>query len=304
MLARWKRSWELLWQSFAVLRHHPRLLVFPLIAGAALIAAGLIGLLVAFTAGMIGQAPQTGAGGSSFSFGGYLALFLVYLVASTIAIFCNTALVGSAMRLLRGEPASVGGGFSIAIQVLPQILLYALLSATLGVLARAILDRGRNSGNPLLLLGSWVVGRFIQGSWALVTFMFIPVLIAERGSTARSMRESWELLRRTWGENVLGNVGMGFVGGVIALGIVVSGIIMLVISVASGIAALTVLTVVVGAGSLLLLILSMSALNGIFRASLYQYATTGDAGPFIDAALARDAFAPRRRRFGWFRRPQ
>jgi len=32
------------------------------------------------------------------------------------------------------------------------------------------------------------------------------------------------------------------------------------------------------------------AVNGIFQASLYQFATTGDAGPFIDTELAREAF--------------
>ena len=32
------------------------------------------------------------------------------------------------------------------------------------------------------------------------------------------------------------------------------------------------------------------AVNGIFQASLYHFATTGNAGPFIDTGIARDAF--------------
>ena len=32
------------------------------------------------------------------------------------------------------------------------------------------------------------------------------------------------------------------------------------------------------------------AVNGIFQASMYHCATTGDAGPFIDSELAREAF--------------
>jgi hypothetical protein len=32
------------------------------------------------------------------------------------------------------------------------------------------------------------------------------------------------------------------------------------------------------------------AVNGIFHASMYNYATTGNAGPFIDGELAREAF--------------
>ena len=32
------------------------------------------------------------------------------------------------------------------------------------------------------------------------------------------------------------------------------------------------------------------AVNGIFQTSLYHFATTGDAGPFIDTEAAREAF--------------
>jgi len=40
----------------------------------------------------------------------------------------------------------------------------------------------------------------------------------------------------------------------------------------------------------LVIALLNSAVNGIFQASLYNFATTGDAGPFIDTELAKEAF--------------
>jgi hypothetical protein len=33
------------------------------------------------------------------------------------------------------------------------------------------------------------------------------------------------------------------------------------------------------------------AINGVFQASMYQYAQTGDAGQFIETRLAAQAFA-------------
>jgi hypothetical protein len=50
------------------------------------------------------------------------------------------------------------------------------------------------------------------------------------------------------------------------------------------------LTIFLGIISSTVLTLFNEAINGVFQASLYHYATTGDAGRFIENDLARNAF--------------
>ena len=67
-------------------------------------------------------------------------------------------------------------------------------------------------------------------------------------------------------------------GGIIAAGVV------------ANVMALVVLGAVLLVLGLVVVSLLNGAVNGIFQASMYHYATTGNAGPFIDNELAREAF--------------
>ena len=67
-------------------------------------------------------------------------------------------------------------------------------------------------------------------------------------------------------------------GGIIAAGVV------------ANVMALAVLGAVLLILGLVVVSLLNGAVNGIFQASMYHYATTGNAGPFIDNELAREAF--------------
>src|SRR5579859_6225175 len=113
MAGRFSRSWSLMKASAAVLRSDKSLLMFPLASGLCclLVAASfLIPIGVAFAA-------ADGAGeahGRALSTGGYVALFLFYLVQYFVIIFFNTALAGAALMRLRGEPTSFAAGFAVA----------------------------------------------------------------------------------------------------------------------------------------------------------------------------------------------
>ena len=67
-----------------------------------------------------------------------------------------------------------------------------------------------------------------------------------------------------------------------------------VIIAAAGVLANALALAILGAVLLILGLVVISllngAVNGVFQASMYHYATTGDAGPFIDSELARQAF--------------
>ena len=62
----------------------------------------------------------------------YVALFLFYWLQYSIIIFFNTALVEVAMKRFDGQDASIGDGLRRATTLLPVILIYAAIAASVG----------------------------------------------------------------------------------------------------------------------------------------------------------------------------
>ena len=56
-----------------------------------------------------------------------------------------------------------------------------------------------------------MVGRIGGLGWSLATFLVVPVLVAEGLGPIDAVRRSSQLLKRTWGEQIAGNVGVGAV---------------------------------------------------------------------------------------------
>ena len=130
----------------------------------------------------------------------YVWLFCWYVVQYFVVIFFNTALVGAAIALLKGERPTVDLALELAVSRIGIILGYAVISATVGVLLNALARR----------LG--LIGRLIEGAlglaWAAATFLVVPILAAEGIGPLRAIERSTALLRKTWGENLVGNAGI------------------------------------------------------------------------------------------------
>jgi hypothetical protein len=67
-----------------------------------------------------------------------------------------------------------------------------------------------------------IVGMLGVG-WSIATFLVVPVLVTRDVGPVEAVRESATLLKRTWGENIIGQGGIGLVFGLIQLGIVACG---------------------------------------------------------------------------------
>jgi hypothetical protein len=169
----------------------------------------------------------------------------------------------------------------VARQHAAAILPWALLSATVSVILRAVEDRA----GPF---GRFAVG-LIGIAWTLVTYLVVPILILENVTVGAAIRGSSTLFKRTWGENVVGNAGVGLVSAlaslpavaIFAIGVSVGGV--------GG-----ALLMVVGGLALLAVAVVSSALSGIYQTALYRYAANGRIAPaFADANLGQ-AFPQRR----------
>ncbi len=285
---------ELTRQSWAALRANPQLLVFPVISLVGMVIVTILFLVPVSATGIFSALSEQNSRSSGnvnnvlFT----IVMFLYYFVTYTVIIFSNTALVGAAMKLARGETATVQDGINIALSHMGKIFVYALISATIGMLARAIRQSGSNSRNPVGMIIAAIIAGIIQGAWNLVVFFAIPVLVVEDVSVMDSLKRSVALFKQTWGEQFTGSMAISAVSCLATIGLLVGGVILISLAAMTQSTALIVIAVAVVVLAFIFLSLISGALNGIFQASLYQYATTGDAGKLIDTQLAHDAFLP------------
>ncbi|MFL6123979.1 DUF6159 family protein [Actinophytocola sp.] len=126
--------------------------------------------------------------------------------------------------------------------------------------------------------------------WNLVTYLVLPIMVLEGVTTKPAVRRSVELFRNTWGENVLGNVGIGAVDFLLFLPVI---LLVMLGALAGGAVAYVLfgLAVLWFLGSVIV----TTALSGIYQTALYHYAA-GRAVPqeFAATDLAH-AFPPKRR---------
>ena len=210
----------------------------------------------------------------------FLGAFLFYVVTYGIGIFFNAALAICVLRKLAGKAVSILDGLREAGALFPQILGWALLSATVGVLLRTIERRsGFIGGAVTSLLGF---------AWTVVTFLVVPVLVAEQKGPFDAVRESAQLLRQTWGEDLL--AGMGF--GALYFIWSIPGMITFVLG-ASMIASHLIIALVIMVVAILyfpFLGLVLSTLSTIFDVVLYRYAKFGIITPGFDRDLLESSF--------------
>jgi len=276
-MGRFARSWALVKASASVLRSDRELLVFPLLSAICtlLVAATFIAPLAfggAFARLDDGHAPAW-----LWPVG-----FLFYLSQYFVIFFFNAALVGAARIRLDGGDPTLADGFRLAAARWPQILGYAAIAATVGMVLRAIQERAG-------LIGRWVAG-LLGLAWTVASFLAVPVLVNENVGPVDAVRRSVDLLKRTWGENLVGNAGIGIVFGLITFAWIALGMGLVVLAANNGSALFAVTVGALVVVGLLLLGLVQSALQGVYAAALYRYAETGDAGVGFEGALVADAF--------------
>ena len=280
MFERISRSWQLVKASANVLRQDKELVVFPLVSVAALIL-----VVASFAVPVLGFDLLASASARHLSAPAYVLGFLFYFTQYFVIAYFNTALVGAAMMRLDGGDPTLGDGLRIANRRIVAIAGYALIAATVGMLLRALQQR-------LGFIGRMVVG-LLGAAWSVATFMVVPVLAATDVGPVDAVKESARLLRKTWGENVVGQAGMGFVFGFIFFAVIGMGTVLVVGAIAAQSVALIVAALVVMMLALGITALVHSALAGIYSAALYRYATKGEGMPGFDGDALRLAFAPK-----------
>ena len=143
------RSFALVKTSWNILMDDKNLLLFPTISGIVMLFVLLTFILPLVLAGTIMNIPGIGP---VFFYG---LLFVFYVASYSVGIFFNTALITCVNARFQGRKMSVGEGLSSAARHLPSIFLWALVSATVGILLHLIQRRAGFIGRICCSTGGW-----------------------------------------------------------------------------------------------------------------------------------------------------
>jgi len=276
-MGKFSRSWELVKQSFAILRSDRQLMLFPVLSAVscfvvtAVIATGGAFLLLPARAAAIAAGERFNPNQSPMFL---LGMFTLYVVNYFVIVFFNVALVAVANSRLMGGSWTFKDGLELAWERKGTILEWALVAATVGVLLRTLEER-------LGLMGRLIM-RIIGIAWTLACYFVVPVLAFEDLTPIDALKRSSKLFRDTWGEKVIG----GFSLSMVSLVLMLPGIgLPIAAAFLAGINGMMV--------GLILMVLYFLVLSVFMSAALYRYACFKQVPPAFSEELIVSAWAPK-----------
>ncbi len=276
-----RRSYAIFVESLRILSQDKEILIFPLLSGIITIVAFVTMVFTGVTSGLFAH-----LGGNNNPLA-YVVLFVWYFVSWFIVLFFNVAVIECASIRLKGGDPTIADGFRASMQHLGRIAVWALVSASVGVILRVVAERAK------------IVGRIIAGllgaAWSIATYFIVPVMIFERRSVRDSVKQSTQLIAKTWGESLVAAGGIGAFIMLLAVGGLALPVVAFFISPTAALVALAIMVVYwIG------LAVVSAALSGIFRTALYLYATEGRMPAGYTPEYVQNAFAAKPVRGGAF----
>jgi hypothetical protein len=287
-MSKFQRSWLLLKNSISVIRRNPRLLAFPLVTALCTLVIALFFLapVALWPTGhsyteaahweAIGQSlfstPADASGDRRelvLTPGAMVYVAVLYLLSMVTATFFNVAFYHEILAALGGQPVSLGRGLRFAGTRWKGILMWSLFAGLVGLIIKTLEQK-------LDLIGR-LVARLLGLAWSVASIFVIPVLVRESRSAnpVEMLRQSAGILKRTWGEMLIGYVGLTFGNALIAIGsvLLLCGALITAIAlqnywIVAGVGLVWFVTLV--AWSYL-----VSVASHVYRGALYLYAAEG-----------------------------
>jgi hypothetical protein len=276
-------GFSLVGSTWRVLLKDKHLLLFPMISGflfMLVVASFVVPLAVLVDWNQVGN--QMAKNNNRPPVWVYPVTFAFYFCTYFVIIFCNSALISCALIRFNGGTPRLADGFRMAFARLPQIFAWALVSATVGVLLKVVENIHEKVGE--------IVASLLGTAWSIMTYFVVPVLVVEKTGPVEAVGRSLSILRKAWGEALVGNLGLNFVMFLLALPIVLL-IIVGAYMFAQGSAALGLALIIVAGIGFLIHTAIGAALHTIHLAALYQFATTDRVPDGFDRNVMASAFA-------------
>jgi hypothetical protein len=266
-MGRFANSWAMTKASFRVVMHDKELLVLPLLSFLATVVAFLAVVGVAIGAGIV---PNVTLPNGQPNLPGIALALLFYLGVAFVQVFFGAAVVAGAGERLAGGNPTLASCLRAASRKAGRLFVWSFFVAVINLVMQALRERGGLLGRLAAGLGNL--------AWSLATYFMLPILMFEDAPVTASMGRSASLFKKTWGEQVIGNGGIGLVFGLlmVAVGLLTMFLVQGLWATGGFLAALPVLAI--GLCVVLLLAALQSAVGGVYKAALYRFATTGQGG--------------------------
>jgi Family of unknown function (DUF6159) len=282
-MTNFRRSWSLFKSSLLLVKQDRKLVVLPLMSIIAVVVTAGAFLLAVWSVHPFVNDANNELGGSteqSFTPATVALLVLGYLCITFVGMFFNIALVCAANDRLQGGTPTLRSALAGAMKHAGPIALWAIFSATISIAIRVASER-------VGLIGRIVVS-LIGVAWSVATFFVIPIMIVEGVGVNEAFGRSKELMRKTWGEQIVG-------GAIVGLAMIPFWIVLVLVgwfarAFFGEIALLPVAIVFV------LLVAFGNMISAVFSTVLYQYAKTGMAPVGFRTDYINESFKAKRSR--------
>ncbi len=280
------RSFQLVKLCLHVLAADKELVLFPIFS---LIGVGVV-LLTFMGVGLgVGALDRIDAGG--LGIGDLVVAILFYILASFVIIFFNSALVYAAHERLTGGDPSVRSGLSGALRRVVTIFMWAVIAGTVGLILNILSGQAREGGGILGIISQIVIS-LMGAAWMLITYFVVPLIVIERRPLGDAFKASPSMIRRTWGDQVIANFGLGIAAFIAFL--IAAGIAALLFFILSPLGAAGVIAAIaIGAALIAAIALIFATMGSIYKAALYNYAANGEVPSLFQDEAIRSAFRQR-----------
>ena len=277
-------TWRITKISWRVLQLDRELIFFPIMGT---LGAVVVGLVAAGVFGAVGTFDRLGsAGEAEFNVVDLIITLVAYFGGLYMIIFFNAGLVAAARERLEGGDPNVMSGIRAVAPMWLAILGWTLITGTVGLILRALQAAAESQDSPVARIIGTILISIVGAVWAYITFFVIPVLVVERIGPFSAIRRSAGMLRRSWGEQVTAQFSFFFI---YLIAIIIVAIPVVILAMIAPIAAI--ITAVILGGVALA---SVAAMEGIFKAALYEWVSEGKGSEWFDRALLSNAYEVRR----------
>ncbi|MBI4327523.1 MAG: hypothetical protein HY674_20000 [Chloroflexi bacterium] len=289
VMSKFRRSWLLFKSSVWVIARNKKLLVFPIVICACTVVIALFFIApavlrptgygyvqaehwqaIGHSLLIVSEDPasrsQTAVGLTPAAMA-YLAF--LYFMSMFTATFFNVAFYSEILAALSGEAVSIGRGLKFACTRWKSILMWSLFAGLVGLIIKALEEKFQVAGR--------FVARLIGLAWSVAAVFVIPVIVREEQSVnpVHTLRKSAGVLKRTWGEALIGYAGLTFGNLLIGVG----SLALLGGALAASIVWSNFWIIAVTGAVWLLAIVAWSYLTGVasqvYKGALYLYAAEG-----------------------------
>jgi hypothetical protein len=256
IVGRIRTGFKLLGQSWSVIKKDPELIAVIAIGFIAQVTIFLVLFFLAFS-----RAPHL----SDFRFPRFLWLYPILFASGLVGSLAGATVIAASVERLEGRDPSLRKAFALALKQFPKLVWWSLMAATVGLVMQVITER--------LKLGGRIVTLLAGVSWAVATTLVVPVLLYEDRPVLESVGRSASLIKKRWGEGVVGIGSVSVALVLIMLPVMIGGAVLMVFAPAVGITVMVI--------AFLGMLVIGGAIGQVFTAALYRFAADGVvASPF------------------------